>query len=333
MRVLTYRIPEAWEGRTVEAFLRQAHGFSARILHDMKESPTGMLRNGEHIRSVDRLREGDVLRLELPEEEKEGLCPSAIRVPVIYEDEDIIVYDKPADMPSHPAKRYQQDTLANVYAADWMRKNGGEAAPIFRPVNRLDRNTTGLVIAAKHPYAASRLGGQVEYNRMLKRGETPSGKALQVEKMYLALASGVFDAPEGEIELPIRRLNEQSTVRIVPEDGSGQYALTRYRVLAQGEHAALLQVQIKTGRTHQIRVHFAHLGHPLLGDEVYGGDTSLVQVQMLRCCQLSFSHPVTDEAMVLRAPLSGEMERVALAHGISLADAEKRMLPDLFSVE
>ena len=131
MRVLTYRIPARWDGRTVEAFLRQGHGFSARILHDMKESPTGMLRDGEHIRSVDRLREGDVLRLELPEEEKEGLCPSEIRVPIIYEDEDIIVYDKPADMPSHPAKRYQQDTLANVYAADWLRKTAGKLRPFF----------------------------------------------------------------------------------------------------------------------------------------------------------------------------------------------------------
>jgi len=333
MRILTYQIPEEWNGRTVEAFLKQRHGFSTRIIHDMKESPTGMLCNGEHIRSIDKLKTDDLLRLELPEEEKEGLCPSAKQVPVIYEDEDIIVYDKPADMPSHPAKRYQQDTLANVYAADWLRKNGGEAAPIFRPVNRLDRNTTGLVIAAKHPYAASRLGGQVEYNRRMKRGEKPAGKALQIEKMYLALVSGTFAQLEGEIELPIRRLNEVSTVRIVPEDGNGQYALTRYRVLEQGETAALLQVQIKTGRTHQIRVHLSHLGHPLVGDELYGGDCTLANVQMLRCCQLSFRHPVSEEEMLLRAPLSPEIERVAAAYGISLENAIKDMKQELFPVE
>jgi len=104
-------------------------------------------------------------------------------------------------------------------------------------------------------------------------------------------------------------------------------------VLEQGETAALLQVQIKTGRTHQIRVHLSHLGHPLVGDELYGGDCTLANVQMLRCCQLSFRHPVSEEEMLLRAPLSPEIERVAAAYGISLENAIKDMKQELFPVE
>lgn len=332
MRVLTYRISAQWDGRTVESFLREGQGFSSRILTDMKKSPTGMMCNGKHIRSVDQLSEGDDLRLELPEE-RGDLLPSKLSVPIVYEDEDIVVFDKPAGMPCHPAKRYQQDTLANVYAARWLEQYGTEVgSPVFRPVNRLDRNTTGLVIAAKNPYAASQLGGQVQYHHGTKRSEIshPEKGLQQIEKTYLAIAAGYFDEESGEIELPIRRLNEYSTVRIVSENGEGQYALTRYRVLVQAPTAALLQVQIRTGRTHQIRVHLSHIGHPLLGDELYGGDQTLTTVQMLRCCRLSFFHPVSGEALFLSSLFDSELKRVAVAAGISLEGVEARMKKDLF---
>ena len=330
MRVLIYQIPARWAGKTVEAFLRGGQGFSSRILSDLKKSDTGMLCNGTHIRSVDWLKEGDVLRLELPEETG-NLVPSAIRVPIVYEDEDLIVFDKPAGMPCHPSRRYQQDTLANVYAAGWLEQHGtGAETPVFRPINRLDRNTTGLVITAKNPYAASKLGCRLPYP-----GKTGDSGAVEdgsrIEKMYLAIAAGRFEETEGEIERPIRRLNDRGTIRIVPEDGEGQYALTRYRVLSQGNGAALLQVQIKTGRTHQIRVHLSYIGHPLLGDDLYGGEQQLTQVQMLRCCQLSFCHPVSGAPVFLSVPFEPELARVSHAVGIPFEEAVCGMKKDLFT--
>lgn len=309
LRILKYEISSKWAGSTIESFLRGEHGISSRILTQLKKSPTGIMRNGVHARTVDRLCLGDILRLELPEEEAPVLVPSDIPVEVVYEDEDILIFDKPAGMPCHPAKRYQQDTLANVFAAH-ARKNG--EAVVFRPVNRLDRNTTGLVIAAKNPYAASVLGEQVRHH-----GE--------MTKEYLAIAQGIFPPAlrQGRIEAPIRRLNERSTIRVVASEGEGQYAVTDYRVIAQGSNAAMVAVRLGTGRTHQIRVHFSYIGHPLLGDDLYGGEQSLAQFQMLRCYRIQLKHPVTGCLLSFVKPYEKELWRVAQAAGIALGGLEQ----------
>lgn len=322
MRILTFTVTERWDNRTLEKFLREGEGFSSRGLAQMKKIPDGMLRNGEPVRSVDIIHTGDQLRLVLPETETVSpLMPSSIPVDIVYQDEDLVVFDKPAGMPCHPSRRYQQDTLANVYAA---LEQGREENVVFRPVNRLDRNTTGLVLAARNSYTASRLGGQ---------GNDPGHeRGRQLEKRYLALVEGRLSPKRGKIEAPIGRLNQQSTIRLVAPDG--QYALTWYQVLRESPLASLVQVRLGTGRTHQIRVHFSYLGHPLVGDDLYGGAQEYASTQMLRCYYLSFLHPVSGERITLSRPYDPPFWEAAGRLGIFLpTEHVEDIIPDDFLID
>lgn len=299
MRVYAYEIDGAHSGWTVEAYLRQIH-YSSRVLTKLKKSPTGLLLNGEHIRTIDKLQAGDVLRLELADEIG-GEPPSDLPAEIIYDDDDLLVYDKPAAMPCHPSQRHRQDTLANVFA--YYCQTHQLSVP-FRQVNRLDKDTTGLTVIAKNEYVSSQLNGKLE-------------------KEYLALTEGKFAEPEGVIDCPIRRLNETSTLRLPAVEGEegAQSAYTRYQTVAYGEvdpkkypegarGHTLLRVWIATGRTHQIRVHCASIGHPLAGDDLYGGSLAITSQQMLRCYRIRFFHPVREEWMEFSCPWEKEMVRV-----------------------
>jgi len=299
MRVYTYEISETYSEWTVEAYLRHIH-YSSRVITKLKKSPTGLLLNGEHTRTIDKLRAGDILRLELADETGSE-PPADLPAEIVYEDEDLLIYDKPASMPCHPSKRHRQDTLANVFA--FYCQAHGLNIP-FRQVNRLDKDTTGLTVIAKNEYVSSMLNGKLE-------------------KEYLALTEGKFPEPEGIIDSPIRRLNEISTLRLTAKEGEegAQSAFTRYQAAAYGEvdlqrypdapaGHTLLRVWIATGRTHQIRVHCASIGHPLAGDDLYGGSLVLTSQQMLRCYRIRFRHPVTGEWMEFSRPWEKEFVRV-----------------------
>ena len=234
MRAIRYPIPPAAEGWTVERFLRE-EGFSGRMLTALRKLPLGLLLNGAHIRTVDLLSPGDLLEVNLPGETKR-MPTCSIPVPILYEDEDVIVYNKPAGMPCHQSGGHIYGTLSSVYAAHCAKQG---AITSFRAINRLDKDTTGAVTAAKNQFAAGKLW-----------------KA--VKKRYFALVEGSFPFPDGLIDLPILREEPLGMRRIVHPEG--QTARTEFHVLAAGGGVSLAGFVLHTGRTHQIRV---HLSHPL----------------------------------------------------------------------
>ena len=191
----------------------------------------------------------------------------------------------------HPLKHEQENTLANAVLHYYLEK-GIEAA--FRPMSRLDRNTSGLVVIAKHAYAAFRLGQQL------------SNGGLQRE--YLAVVHGLIAQEQGIIDLPVARSDDSRVKRRVCPDG--KKALTYYTVLNYLTDATFLKLRLATGRTHQIRVHLCHIGHPRVGDAHYGGREEGISRQALHCCRISLTHPVTGEGLTLEAPLPGDMQKL-----------------------
>lgn len=292
MRTISYSIEQGDDGRRVDDFLIGGQGISRRVIVTLKKLPEGMLRNGEHIRTVDLLRAGDTLEINLPEPPKRiPICD--IDVPILYEDEDVIVYNKPAGMPVHQSGGHIFNTLDGVYAAHCVQLFG-EAASL-RAINRLDKDTTGTVVAAQNQIAAGKL-----WKTVIKR--------------YVAVVEGIPQPPYGTIDLPIDREQPMEQRRIVTPDG--QRAVTHYRTVAIGEGASLLEFTLETGRTHQIRVHMAHLGHPLCGDAFYGSDSTLIGRQALHCAWACFPHPVTGEPITVYAPFPPDMLELMQIKGI-----------------
>ena len=197
---------------------------------------------------------------------------------MVFENESVIVFNKPQGMPVHPSMNHYEDTLGNYFSALYPELT-------FRPVNRLDKGTSGLCIVAKDAHAASLLQGCCT-------------------KVYYAAAEGETP-PEGRIDAPIARERESIILRCVREDG--QPSVTEYRRITFSGRYSLLEVRPLTGRTHQIRVHFAHIGHPLAGDDMYGGGLENITRQALHCGSITFREPQTGEMMTVTAELPDDM--------------------------
>lgn len=296
MRPFRYRIGPEHAGITVETYLRRVCGYSSRVLVKLKHYPDGLTLNGEHIRTVDRLSEGDLLGVNFRSFESTILATD-LCVPVLYEDADVLVFAKPADMPVHPAKKNQENTLGNHYA--WIMEERNEPA-VFRPVNRLDRDTSGACVVAKHQHAASLLNGKVQ-------------------KSYLALVCGITP-PSGTVDAPIARRDDFDILRMVSP--LGQSAVTHYRALGVGGGCTLLRLWLETGRTHQIRVHMSHIGHPLEGDLRYGGRPDLLTRQALHCEQVTFSRVEDGSCVTVQAPLPQDFIAALQQCGIPIPTPE-----------
>lgn len=294
-------------GRRVEDFLRR-QGFSSRSLTRLRKTPGGLLLNGRPVRTVDVVREGDLLEAAFPEDSPDSrLAVSSVPVEIVYEDGDLLVYNKPPGMACHTARGQYTDTLANVFAG-YCRQRGLSLA--FRPVNRLDKDTSGLVLCAKNPRAAQWFSGVPLPNgrgRAVALTTRPG-----VEKVYLALLCGELSCDAGTIDAPIGQPDPGDNRRRVWE--GGQSAVTHYRVLARSGGCTLAAVRLETGRTHQIRVHFSHLGYPLAGDRLYGGDLSVLERQGLHCIGMSFES-LEGEPAALTAPLWPDIRRAMDALG------------------
>lgn len=261
--------------------------------------------NGASTRASYKLRAADEVEVELTPSPTETFAPENIPVNVVYEDDQIIVIDKPAGLVVHPAPGIPSGTLANALAYHFQQlsSKGGSARPGI--VHRLDRDTSGLLVAAKTEIAHERLGDQF--------------RARQVYKLYLALVHGSPPADAGRVEQPIARdPTNRTRMSVVP---NGRAALSIYRVRQRYHRFTLLEVELKTGRQHQIRVHLAWLKHPVVGDEVYGGgrDKTVVSVklraeirklhrQFLHAQQLAFDHPITNERLRFNSPLPAELQ-------------------------
>lgn len=283
-RILTYTIKPEQEGMQLLDFLK-SKGFSRGILSSMKADKNAIQLNGERGFGKSILQAGDSLHIHIPEADNtENILPVKMDLSILYEDEDILVINKAADMPVHPSIGNYDNTLAN--GVTWYFKEKGQHF-VYRCINRLDRDTTGALILAKNPYSAAVLSAQM--------------KQRQIRRTYLAIVQGI--APEqGTIDAPIGRAAD-STIERQVDFANGESAVTHYERLATYHSYSLIELHLETGRTHQIRVHMKYIGHPLPGDFLYNPDYRIIKRQPLHSFQLEFAHPVTGENMCITAPV------------------------------
>ena len=292
-RTIEYTIPESQNGLRVEQFLRRK-GYSRQNFTEIKRMPQSILVNGIHYYMRQTLAAGDHLQVCICEtESSEKIPPVKLPLNIVYEDEDILVINKPAGMPIHPSMKNYYNSLANALA--WYYQDQGKPF-IFRCSNRLDRDTTGLLILARHMLSACVLS-----NDMLNR---------RIKREYRAIVCGrTMDT--GTINAPIARV-EGSTIERQVDFGKGESACTHYRRIAYNERLdlSLISLWLETGRTHQIRVHMKSIGHPLPGDFLYHPDYRHISRQPLHSYRLGFTHPVTGQSMEFTAGLPKDMERL-----------------------
>lgn len=284
-RILEYKIKDDFDGKKVEHFLRKQLGMSARVIKDVKFSENGLVLNGKRVRTIDLLHTGDKFTITFPDDTGEMFEPLPFPLEILFEDEDFLIVNKPAGLANHPSHNHQGDTLANAVAFH-LKENGKQS--VFRSVGRLDKGTSGIVICALNRFAAA----------------TVSGK---IYKEYEAVCEGVLTG-EGVIDAPIFRPDPIITVRTVDE--RGEKAVTEWRALKNVNGRTHLRIHLRTGRTHQIRVHFAHLGMPLTGDTMYGTPSDLISHQALVCKYCRFTHPVTKEIIEIEVPTPADWENI-----------------------
>lgn len=279
-------------GKTVFDVLRRELGFSNRLLARLKQDERGILADGERVTVRYPLRQGQRLTLAVEDRSRsDAVLPVDLPISVLYEDEFLWGVNKPPDMPTHPSHGHYDDTLANALA--W---HAVQEPFVFRPVNRLDRNTSGVVLVARDQRAAGVLARTMQQRQMKKR--------------YIALLDGELIPDEGILSVPIRRRAESIIFREVCGEGEGDEAVTAWRVLARGRGCTLVEASPETGRTHQLRVHFAHLGCPIHGDDLYGNAAEDMPRQALHAYTLTFPHPVTGEEITLTAPVPGDFRNL-----------------------
>ena len=277
---LKFIVPESCNGKLLRDFLRTECEVTSTLLKSLKQADNGIMLNNERVTVIVRIHTGDNIELNLHEDTPD-IKPVELPFKILYEDEHLLVAEKPPFMAVHPVHGHIDDTLANAcaYHAEQM----GEKW-VFRAVNRLDRDTSGAVLIAKNAYSAPIL--------------TQSAK-----KKYIAVCEGIIEE-SGTVDKPIR-LKEGHTIERETGEG-GVYAVTHYKPIEISNGHTLAEFELETGRTHQIRVHMASIGHPLAGDDMYGGSLKYISRQALHCTQISFKHPVTKEAMIIQSDLPTE---------------------------
>lgn len=291
-RTIDYRIDEENAGLRVEQFLRRK-GYSGQNLTEIKRMPKSILVNGIHYYMKQLLKEGDHLRVCICETKcSEKIPPVQISLDIVYEDEDIIVINKPAGMPIHPSLNNYKNSMANALA--WYYKEQGKPF-IFRCCNRLDRDTSGLTIVSKHLVSSNIL------SNMTKRHE--------VHREYLAIVRGHITPASGKVTAPLAR-KEGTIIERTVDWEHGEEAITHYQVVKEANGHSLVSLCLETGRTHQIRIHMKHLGHPLIGDYLYNPDMEYMTRQALHSHHMEFMHPITGEHMSFTAPLPPDMAAV-----------------------
>ena len=263
---LYFKVPPEADGMLLRGFLRRC-SVSTDLSRAVKFRGSGFFADGAPILANRRVEAGQVISFELPPE-GEGVAPQDdIPVDVVYEDAFALVVEKPPHLAVHPTLNYPLDTLANGYAA-WALRQG--RSPVFRPVNRIDKDTSGLVLAARSTYAAPLL-------------------AENVQKLYYAIVEGELPLGPGVIDAPIGRRGDSIIGRCVTPEGKP--SRTEYTILKVQNGLSLAACVPVTGRTHQIRVHFASIGHPLAGDDLYGGRRDRIGRQALHCAKQTFRVP------------------------------------------
>ena len=296
-----------YEGRMIREVLKKDLGYSVNLIKKLKFSPDGIRVNGEWVTVRYVLKKGDVLSLKTEDGEDEVspyVIPQDLPVDILYEDEYVTVINKPAGMPSHPSHGHRLDTAANALA---FRYSGRPY--VFRPVNRLDKDTSGCMLTANTRDASYKM-----YCSMV-RGS--------IKKKYLAVVNGVPE-PSGTLISHMRRKDESIIEREeCSEDAPGaKLAVTSYRVISCTGSHSLLELSPLTGRTHQLRVQLASRGFPITGDSLYGPSSPLIGRHALHSWMTEFPHPYTGETMRPKAPLPDDMRELAIALGLDISEAE-----------
>lgn len=288
-RKLIYQITHFDAGMRVEQFLRR-QGYSRQNLTNLKKMPQSILVNGQWYYLKQTLQAGDELIVHIQETESSAhIPPVELPLDILYEDEDLLVINKPAGMPIHPSRNNYENSLANALA--WYYENQGIPFT-FRCTNRLDRDTSGLTIVAKHMLSSS-----IFYEMVRSR---------QVHREYLAIVRGKVTPSSGTINAPLARKEGVLVERMV-DFIHGEPAVTHYRTVEYQNGHSLISLQLETGRTHQIRVHMKYLGYPLIGDYLYNPDMEYIKRQALHSYRMKFTHPITKEPMEFTAPLPDDM--------------------------
>lgn len=276
-KILTFTVPEDSESIDTKTFLRRHCQVSARTLSKLKRTDMGITRDGKLLKTTDILKAGDIVILAMPDDVNE-ITPIKGELDILFEDEHIILVNKPYYMPVHPTKIHQEDTLANILCY-YMQQKGEYYT--FRAINRLDRDTSGCLLIAKDRYTANCL-------------------PTTVSKEYVAACEGEINS-SGTVNAPIKVMEGRSIQRVVSADGAP--SITHYfPVFTKNDHT-LTRFILETGRTHQIRCHMSSISHPLAGDDMYGGSLNFISRQALHCNKMSFIHPVTNEFIAIKCDI------------------------------
>lgn len=291
-RNIDYIIDEDSADLRVEQFLRRKR-YSGQNLSEIKRMPKSILVNGVHYYMRQELSTGDHLQVRICEtQNSEKIPPTKLPLDIIYEDEDLLVLNKPAGMPIHPSLNNYTNSIANALAYYFQ----SQGKPfIFRCCNRLDRDTSGLTIVSKHLVSGSILSDMTKYR--------------EVHREYLAIARGSVTPSEGTIQAPLGS-KEGTIIERTVDWEHGEDAVTHYKVVKEANGHSLVSLRLETGRTHQIRIHMKYLGYPLIGDYLYNPDMEYMTRQALHSHHMEFTHPITGEHMSFTAPLPEDMARV-----------------------
>jgi len=287
---MEWEIAEKSAGLSIRHFLKEEKSFSRRILKSIINDGGAVELNGRCVKLNERLNIGDNLVVKFPKEEKSShMKPENISLDIIYEDEFLLVVNKPAEMATIPSYHHPSGTLANAILAYYEKKCIPYTVHI---VTRLDRGTSGLVLIAKHRYSHSLLSS------LQKKGE--------IKRKYQAIMTGILSTDTGIITKRIGRKDGSIIERTVREDG--REAITHYKTIKKTINHTFVDIELETGRTHQIRVHFSSIGHPLAGDDLYGGSKDLIKRQALHCNHISFLHPFRQKSMSFSSSIPKDME-------------------------
>ena len=293
---MEFLVDQKHDGVLLRSYLKGTCGVSSRLLTQLKKRPEGITVNGNHVTVRYILRAGDLLRVDVDDSvPQEAFPPVELPFTILYEDDDLLIVDKPPNMPTHPSAGHNGDTLAN--GLTWLFEQRGEPF-VFRPVSRLDRNTSGIITLAKNQYAAGIL--------------CEAMKAHQIKKTYLAVTEGFPPKESDTVSTGTRRQKEFFVLREVchVDDEGATLTVTAYTVRKRYANHALVELHPLTGRTHQIRVHLAYLGCPIVGDDLYGRESELISRHALHATRVELNHPSTGEAMVFESPMPEDLQRL-----------------------